>query len=246
VTVSVASLGGCDLGGSTDGSIPGARSTVGSPDAMPSATNASTESVPLGKMVNCPDPNFGAGVAIPSSLWGFLEACTNDYGNILLKNVSALQLRVQPTNYTSLGAPVRASNEFRDTVNAQLATDGSQLAADGKSYAVALVPPGGYVVAYGAPATVNVGIFRPDAYQAYVSDVLARYIQSKATPKSQSIATSAATCAEEASDLWLQEQDPNLDLDQLLAEAALGPARMCNKLVNEVCRTADLEIGWGT
>jgi hypothetical protein len=43
-------------------------------------------------------PNYPTMVTTPSTLRGFLEACTNNSGNILLKNVSALQLRVQPTN----------------------------------------------------------------------------------------------------------------------------------------------------
>jgi len=154
---------------------------------------------------------------------------------ILLKNISPVMLQVQPAanSGTSIDQPVGSSDDFRDLVNIEIATKTKNSTAT-----VRFIPAGGYTVARapeGYRAAVTVNVPQRAAYAAYAADVMARYIEAKVTAPPQALAKSAAECAEQAAEVWAETRPPaNMDLDQLLAQTALGPASSCGKVVNEV------------
>lgn len=218
-------------GGADQGSAASTSPQAGGAAAPPVVTPPAPPA-PLGATVGCPNPpTFSVPVAAPASLTGLLEACRSVTGDaLLIKNPSAVMLAVTPGGTaTYLDPPVRAGDDLRSLV-------GAQLAADAAAPGSVRVPPGGYVVARArGVAQVDVGVPLDAASQAYAADVLMRYLESKTTTRPQRLTASAASCAEDTADVWEKtSHDPQLGLDGLMAQTALGPAYTCKKFFSEV------------
>lgn len=62
-----------------------------------------------------------------------------------------------------------------------------------------------------------------------------RYLENRLGTPQQRLGRSAASCVQESADLWNRSAPAaGTNLDQLLADTALGPAYQCRKLLNEV------------
>ena len=101
-----------------------------------------------------------------------------------------------------------------------------------------MVPPGGWVVATGNPASALIGLNHDAIATTYAVDKLVGYVQSRLTNPSRAMAQRVAGCANEVQGTWSNVNDPTVNLDFLLADTALGSGLTCGSLIKDVVREA--------
>lgn len=183
------------------------------------------------KAVSCPYDEYSQ-VFTPEDPWtaSVTDVCTTPEGShVLLVNTSPVLLDITAAAGSTLydsGYPEPAS--FADAVNQQVVS--STPIEAGR----ALVPPSGWVVATGNPASVLVGLPIDAAAMTYAADKLVGYVESKLTNPSRAMAERVVDCLGEAGQTLSNSQNANIELDFLLADAALGVGTSCGSLIAAV------------
>ncbi len=222
-------LGGC--GGDSADDAGGADPTFTSSPV----TSAPSVPSPAGESaVSCPYGEFSREFTPTDWTAGFVEVCVDaDQQNVLVVNDSAVFLDVQPgpsSTLTDSGSP--DASTFADAVNGFVPA--SSAAVEGHT----MVPPRGWVVATGNPASALIGLNHDAIATTYAVDKLVGYVQSRLTNPSRAMAQRVAGCANEVQGTWSNVNDPTVNLDFLLADTALGSGLTCGSLIRDVVREA--------
>ncbi|MFE7223531.1 hypothetical protein ACFU7D_01985 [Nocardioides sp. NPDC057577] len=147
---------------------------------------------------------------------------------VLVINVSAVFLRIGPgagSTLTSWGQT--ETDSFESMVH-------NEIVASSDTSDAWLIPPGGWVVVNGSPASATVGLPLTELATAYALDKLVGYVRSRLTSPGIAAAQRVSACAEEVGVTIANTQDPNVDLDYLLADAMLGAGLQCGPLFQEL------------
>lgn len=215
-------LGGC-AGESED---PGSDET-GETDADGRQTDDSETPV---EDVTCPYDDFVTVFTPTDWTAGFVSVChTADQSAVLLINSSAVFLDIAPNGGTTLGQTGFPQDDAFASVVSQNLAQQTPVSAGHK-----LVPPGGWVVASGQPASVAVGLPKEVLGVTYAADKLSGFVLSRLTKPDRAMAKRVATCVREVGTAWANVQDPSVQLDFLLADTALGAGRSCGPLISEL------------
>ena len=228
--LAVLSLAGCP---GDDDPVETDSSTGTSSPAQPPAISTpppTSEDV----AVRCPYGDFSEDFTPTDWIAAFVDVCvTPDQTRVLVVNSSALFLDMWPAASSELTESGNATaTTFADLVNLQVST--SVPAAPG----TVRVPPDGWVVAAGTPASVLVELSRDVLVTTYAASKLADYVQSRLTSPPQAMAQRVARCVSEVEGAWGNAQDPGMSLDYLLADTALGTGVTCGSLIDDVVREA--------
>lgn len=180
--------------------------------------------------VECPYEGFSTTYVPRDWSAGFVEVChSDDQNEVLVVNVSTVFVEVGSTGLSSLvdwgTAP---DSTFQSLVHEQIAIDSS---APGGTR---MVPPGGWAVVSGAPAAATVGLPVDVLAAAYATDKLIGYVEARMTSPDRAAARAIAGCVKEVGVVMVNQQNSSVDLDYLLADAALGAGLQCGPLLREL------------
>ncbi|WP_168929460.1 hypothetical protein [Nocardioides sp. GY 10113] len=224
---------GDEPGSTSDAGTTGAASDAGTTSATGEAGEAG-ESGDAGATappaaVQCPYGEFSTVYTPTDWVAGVASIChTGDGGAVLLVNDSAVLLDVGPG--PGAGVSQAGANEpetFEDLTNLEAA--GAFATPPGH----AAVPPGGWVVVTGQPATVTVEVPAQAVVLAYATSKLVGYAEDRLAPD-RARAQSVAGCAQDVATAWSLAQDPQASLTHLLADTLLGPTWSCSQLLDEL------------
>lgn len=202
------------------------------PAIPPSQTQ--TETALSADEVSCPTGDFVFGYTAPAWVQSLTDVCSSQDGlSILVKNVSPLVLLVRNGDSSILRPAVFGpTRDFTAQVSAMVAR---QLATTGST----ALPPGAYIIAdgqNGQPGQLYLEQPNSTTFAGYGARVLAAWLQSRTTHRSQTLAERVVKCGGEISEL-LQSSQGNDRLDYLMADAVLGAGGTCGPLVRDVLAT---------
>lgn len=224
VAIAVLASAGC-------GSVDAQGSDIPNPPPT-SATSPEDESSPPNappEGIQCPSQELPQLYAPQDWTASSIKVC-HDIGQstVLVMNVSAVFLRVGPGASSTLTSwDQTETGSFESMVYNEIVA--SSDTSDGW-----LIPPGGWVVVNGSPASATVGLPLTELATAYALDKLVGYVRSRLTSPGIAAAQRVSACAKEVGVTIANTQDPNVDLDYLLADAMLGAGVQCGPLFQEL------------
>ncbi|MER6973464.1 hypothetical protein ABT304_20540 [Nocardioides sp. NPDC000445] len=147
---------------------------------------------------------------------------------MLVINVSAVFLRIAPGASSALASWGQTETDsFESMVH-------NEIVASADTTDTWLIPPGGWVVVNGSPASATVGLPPTELATAYATDKLIGYVLSRLTSPDIAAARRVSACVNEVGVTIANAQDPYVDLDYLLADAMLGAGVQCGPLFREL------------
>jgi hypothetical protein len=201
-----------------------ASAGCGSDDAGGSATPD-----PPSEDVGCPSEELPE-LYVPQDWTASSIQVCHDVGQSTVRviNVSAVVLKIAAGTNSALESWGQAdTGSFESMVHSELVA--SSDTTDGW-----LIPPGGWVVVEGSPASATVGLPLTELAITYASDKLVGYVRSRLTSPGVAAAQRVSACAKEVGLIVANAQDQSVDLDYLLADAMLGAGVQCRQLFQEV------------
>jgi hypothetical protein len=225
VAIAVLASAGC-------GSDDGQGSETPNPPPMSETSPPGESDSPPGapsEEIRCPSEELPE-LYVPQDWTASSIQVCHDIGQSTVRviNVSAVLLKVGAGASSALTSWGQAdAGSFESMVHNELVA--SSDTTDGW-----LIPPGGWVIVEGSPASATVGLPLTELATAYASDKLVGYVRSRLTSPGVAAAQRVSGCAQEVALTIANTQDPSVDLDYLLADAMLGAGVHCRQLFQEV------------
>jgi hypothetical protein len=194
----------------------------------PEADESSPPSAPP-EDVRCPSEELPE-LYVPQDWTASSIIVCHDIGQSTVRviNVSAVLLRVGPGESSALASWGQAeTGSFESMVY-------NEIVAGSDTTDAWLIPPGGWVVVNGSPASATVGLPLTELATAYALDKLIGYVRSRLTSPDIAAAQRVSACAKEVGVTIANTQDPSVDLNYLLADAMLGAGVQCGPLFREL------------
>lgn len=224
VAIAVLTSAGCGSDDAQGGETPDAPPTSAtSPEGETALPSAASEEV------RCPSEELTE-LYVPQDWTASSINVCHDIGQskVLVINVSAVFLRVAPGAGSALASWGQAeTGSFESMVY-------DEIVASSDTTDAWLIPPGGWVVVNGSPASAAVGLPLTELATAYALDKLVGYVRSRLTSPDVAAAQRVSACAQEVGVTIANTQDPSVDLDYLLADAMLGAGVQCGPLFREL------------